>query len=504
MKSIVGEEPFLEIGDTERKNFGFRKFSFEEWSCYEPVEYFKHTSNELNIYKKGRGHLNLTNKGYNLLKPTSNLDTILNRQEVLKAFTKDIVGKNKFYQPLNRINLIQMYTNIINHMNYNKSTDMKPYLERLDQERNKLSNLFKEIGMDNLSEEIKSSHHPNLYEKATYSKNINDLGHIIIYRDRSKYLKINIPYEEKKPMINHSFGKFDIDELTGTNFYKILVALQHRMLYESIDKLSPLLTIYQEAHNLITWEQEVGPAVIPTISKNGNFEIKNGINMYLRDVETIPISFSFKKSSNNLINGIHSGGKSTGMNAISSFLYDGQCGFWLPADKAKIFLVDNIINTHQVIKRDFAGTLESELAQRWKEIKNAKENDIMFIDEFLIGASPDAAEDLEPVLLNDYKNAPGTKFIVTHRGESITEDSGWNIYSPDFKEEKEKVKPLYQFVKGRTSQEILKKHALQLFKKAINTIEEEKESHQKSNGRHNSLSNEWYEKLGKRIKEGRY
>jgi len=130
-----------------------------------------------------------------------------------------------------------------------------------------------------------------------------------------------------------------------------------------------------------------------------------------------PIDIKFEKSPN-LITGINMGGKSVVLTTLALSQYLCQFGFYVPASKAQIALVDNIM----LCMEDKQNYLEglSSFAAEMKNVNNiineTKKNDniFIFIDELARTTNPTEGKAIVNAMLETLKEKNIRSFITTH------------------------------------------------------------------------------------------
>jgi dsDNA-specific endonuclease/ATPase MutS2 len=135
----------------------------------------------------------------------------------------------------------------------------------------------------------------------------------------------------------------------------------------------------------------------------------------------VPITLSYNKKNPRIIfNGLHSGGKSYQLFYVPLYHLTAMSGFALPARNVTVPIIKNIYHSFEIEKNTHSGSLESELVERAEVIAKLKPGDMVVIDEFLQHASPDAAADLEPIILKEFENK--IEYIIIKQYKTTSTD----------------------------------------------------------------------------------
>jgi hypothetical protein len=418
--------------------------------------------------------------GYEGLRPITNVETIKDRQEVIRNFADNFNQTSVIADALNVLNLIYAggYSNSGNQVVHDTQERSK-VLNRYVQETKRI---VKELGrFDGILGEM-SDHYRDRFPLKIVTKILEACD-----KGSFDYLAMEINPRNQKKWNRHLregergkirfYGIMGLPEentkgkiiLEGNNAKDLGIDMKYVTTLAAGECLgllnriySPLASLYAEAFYL-----KNNNATLPLINENGSFEMVGG-----RPIIETPnprgTSISYDKNSAKVVlSGIHSGGKSHLLKTIAHYHLVGLSGFPLPATSATIPIVNRIFHSFEVDKINRGGSLQSEFFDRARFLRTLKEGDLALMDEFLQHASPDASTELEPIILNEFYDTGASVVVVTHRGDSLDDENKWQFYSPGFEEKGGRIMPTYSFEKGRPNQEILRKHAEQMLGDAL-------------------------------------
>ena len=484
--------------------------------AYKTLEEPLYEERALEHCSTNRSHL--LGLGYKLLVPVCDPEVIRNRQEVIRNFLTDFPDKKRYFPILNMMHLIDTWLSKTSDKEDSMGRplfDAKRTAGALDRyllEADRLHEEFSRAGglLSKLAQEYSEKSPRKATEQVIEACRNGKFGCLIFVKDKGSYRVMGIAQNvTPKEGDFISLGQHDLYEQLGwTN--QDFIRRGACSLSNVLGRIyAPLLALYFEAA-YINKRREKGQRVcLPKINKEGVFEMVEG-EPILETPEPVEWrSFRFdQKNSRALLNGLHSAGKTHLLMDIPLYVIRGLRGFSEPAYSAKIPIIKRIIHSINIRKLSQVGSLESELTRRAEEIMQARRGDLVLVDEFLMHASPDAADPLDPLILREYENTQATFIVVDHRGEGIDETK-WQFWSPGFREDSEgKIFPTYKFEKGRPNLDILKKHAIQLIRKIAQGqgLEEQKKPRP-----YESLSLpeqewqwQWLDKIERRILSGGY
>jgi len=480
-----------------------------------------HQEPHRNLYEHRRGaehfHSRLVSDGYYSLMPVCDVEVIKNRQNVIKSFLNDFPGNQGFFPMLNMMHLIEEWANWDKSRGFGYSGEgfssekagkvLRRYLDEAD----KLLDRFDEAG-GTLRKVAESYREEMPIENIELLVKVCERGRfdsLVLERNRSDIRVIGIVGREAKKKDRRYLGQYDLKDQIGwseDSFVKYGFREGVGMLRKFF---APLGFLYHEAGYVYRRREEGNRVCFPKINNQGLFEMVEGEPILDTPEPVAWRSFRFdEKLSKSILNGLHSGGKTHLLCDIPLYVLRGLMGLSLPASSAKIPLTRRIFYALHLDKQMVGGSLESEMKTRAQEIMSARKGDLFLIDEFLQHASPDAADPLEPIILEEYAKTKASFVIVDHRGESIDDGNSWRFWSPGFREEKGRVMPTYRFEQGKPSKEILMKHARQLLTKIKNELDEPEPgrkpyTHTMSNA-NGEFMEHWLKRIEERILEGEY
>lgn len=187
------------------------------------------------------------------------------------------------------------------------------------------------------------------------------------------------------------------------------------------------------------------------------------------ELEYVPINFKSKPGENKfLLAGLNSGGKSFFLeNLVTAYLI-GSMGLPLPAGKVVLPKYKNL-TYYKNTERGNGGKLESEMTQVARIVKTAKKDDVIVIDDFFEGGTPQVTSYIAADFLNMLSDIKSTVFIESHAPLDLNkfEKKGWAVYSPEYIKENGKIKPTYRLIRKKPNPEIMVKYARQIEDKCL-------------------------------------
>ena len=455
--------------------------------------------------------------GYEGLTAITDIDAIRKRQTVIRAFMDDLNGSQQFREIFNNLNLLDRWTR---HRKGKRRKDrsLTEYADSLKRYKEEVDVLVQEMAKyDNILGEL-SDHYRNRFpvkimNNTVKACNQGSFDYVIMEmeprdlkkwggkRKESKRGKIRLHGVMGLPDANIQGQVMGGDECAD-NFgigMQYLVDVAARKCLGWLNKVyAPLAALYSEAFYL-----KNNDVCLPQINEEGIFEMVDGKPIMPTPNPRGTSLYYDNKSGKVVLNGIHSGGKSHLLMTIGSYYLAGLSGFPVPAQSAKVPIVNRIFHSFDIEKRNRGGSLESEFFDRARTIELIRKGDLVLMDEFLQHASPDASTDLEPIILSEFYKTGSTIIVVTHRGDSLDDKDQWQFYSPGFTEENGRIIPTYKFQKGRPNQEILRRHAKQMLEDALKHEPVEKEKPDYSgypiDMDNYNASERWFDAIGERL-----
>lgn len=476
------------------------------------------------LYEQRKGqrrqaHSIMLDQGYHQLAPLCDPVIIRNRQEIIRSFLNDLNDKKAYFPILNIMHLINEWTRIDRRYSGGLPDSKKSagFLKRYLAEADKFSKLLKKEGglLEKLAEHYARELPREDIELLARACDKGEFDSIIIGKENGAFVFKGVVGDNKPVNVpNKSLGRYSLYEQTGCWTQPELVWAGFRKGLGILNKLySPVAALYFEADYMRRRQREGKNVCLPNINEEGRFEMIEGEPILLTPHPKAR-NFSFdKNNARAILNGLHSAGKTYLICDIPLYIIRGLQGFPLPSKDADIPITRRIFHALEIEKRDGGGSLHSELVQRAEEINLAREGDLHIIDEFLQHASPDAAEPLEPIILEAYEKTKATFIIVDHRGEAIEDGKKWNFWSPEYIEHSSgEINPTFRFSRGKPSNEILTRHAKQLLEKVARELDIPKQEKEKKGHKaewHNPFHDgenprDWEKRIEERALGGKY
>lgn len=443
------------------ETFSDEKVEFERFSDYRIDDKYNSSDPYFETPFPGKISTNIL-LSIHSLSPTTNIQTSLNRQNIIKSFIKDFKEDRTLLRPL------QVNSAAWTLMRTQKKDefDLNLILNRAYDETTKFFKLLE-------------SKAPNIANNYSTIINHESIQNVFKAKNKGGYDKILIGYKPhpikniismqgiflEDLITNDVLAINNISPMPKMNQTEFIKAQMIDELEQLKEILLPFIGLYSEAIYFVDREKKGKPICFPKINTSKYFSIKNAEPLDDLTNKIVGANIETDYNSESIIfNGLHSGGKTIMLRTLLRYFIDGLSGFTLPAEQVNLPLVKKIKHSFKV-EKSYGGKLQSEMRERYNDIKYAGPNTLLVYDEFLQHASPDAAEYLEPVLLNELKKSKALVALVTHRGYNVNE--AWKVYHPQFKEtEQGVIIPTYTFAQGKPDEEVLKKHALQILEKA--------------------------------------
>lgn len=435
--------------------------------------------------KRGRYvRSNILTWGYTQIAPLCDPVIVRNRQEIIRFFLDDLQGGKKYLPILNIMHLVNEWADIDRRYEGGLPDSEKSagFLRRYVKEADRFTRLLRGEGgvLERLAESCEKDLPREELDLLIRACDNGEFDSLIIGKEDGAFVFKGVVGDNKPVNVPHqSLGRFSLYDQTGGWTQPELVWAGFRKGLGFLNNIySSIATFYFEADYMNRRQRQGKNVCLPNINEEGRFEMVEG-EPILETSNPKPRSFSFdKNNARAILNGLHSAGKTYLICDIPLYIIRALKGLPVPSRSADIPVTRRIFHALEVEKRSGGGSLHSELVQRAEEIGQAREGDLYIIDEFLQHASPDAAEPLEPIILEAYEKTKATFIIVDHRGESIEDGKTWNFWSPEYMEHSSgEITPTFGFRRGKPSSDILTRHARQLLGKVareLNTPKEEK------------------------------
>jgi DNA mismatch repair protein MutS2 len=222
---------------------------------------------------------------------------------------------------------------------------------------------------------------------------------------------------------------------------------------ETVDALAQLDFIYGKA----VFSKQINGSQ-PAINETNKMEIIKGKHPLLvlrsdTQREVVPLDVKLGEKSNTLvISGPNAGGKTVAIKTIGLLSLMTACGLHVPADPTSDIAIFNrifaTIGDQQSIENDLS-TFSSHVAKLCEILNQAKNNDLILIDEIGAGTDPDEGASLAISVL-EHLNARGCNTVIsTHQGALKVfahETDGVENGSMEF--DRETLEPTYNFRLG--------------------------------------------------------
>ncbi len=446
--------------------------------------------------------------GYNACKLTTDLKVVRNRQQLVQTYLEDFNGDNELYPIFNMMHLITRWNDLINRSARNNNSfeifneKIMGVLDRFQHETQQLALKMDKMGYSKAASKIKEEWPYKKHKDITVACKQGRFDYLIVEPLRNGFNAKGVMGSDEfvleKRLISDAslYGKTKWDQ---SEFPRMAL---NNFVNSMIEHYSAYGALYCEAFYMYQRQNQGKNVCMPEINENGVFEILDAEPIIKVPNPRTTSLFYDKINSRVVLNGLHSGGKTFLLRNIPQYYVAALRGFPLPAKYSNVPKINDFHLCLESKKHSHGGSLQSELTNRKDLINKIGLNDLVLIDEFLQHASPDAAEELEPVILEEFYKTGATVIVVTHRGDAIKDGDKWHFYSPGFEEINGEVKPTYSFQRGRPPEEIMKKHAAQLLQSVLkNDVKEQKDPSIKISL---GIDFGWINEVEKRILEGRY
>ncbi|MEA3514038.1 MAG: hypothetical protein U9R34_01020 [Nanoarchaeota archaeon] len=449
------------------------------------------------IYYSPEGGLIGSNKMEELLthmyKPIQDQDIITRRQDLVKHFANATKEESNLM-----LNLLSQHSSLDNIVNYEKKRDDKksrhfpkmvhPFMELADSlsqlsEMYKNDSLMKDFSrrIDGLFEE-----HPVLKDAYLFDWKS---GRVLM----NPKCEVSLAKLSLKGTSSINIGLFD-DGINYSVFGNYIPDIE-RFAHECAPFIYTLGSFFYLAKAFDIAGKNDQPVCMPKINNEGIFELREALPIVTRIEGNSPINveFSYARGNNKVIlSGPHSGGKTELLKNIGVYHALALSGFFVPAEYANVPMTRRIITSFKKSAEKNKGSLESEINETSKVIRELQQGDLALWDEFLDTTKPELAAYLEEPLLEGFASTPATIILVSHRATSLRQDFGFRFMYPElkeievpeensayyirsektevdssgFKEGENKIKlliPTRRFIEGKPTPELTRNHAFQMW-----------------------------------------
>ncbi|MBR9682757.1 MAG: hypothetical protein GOV02_03715 [Candidatus Aenigmarchaeota archaeon] len=180
--------------------------------------------------------------------------------------------------------------------------------------------------------------------------------------------------------------------------------------------------------------------------------------------ELVNIDFNTKRSkSKNLFVGLNSGGKSFFLEALATTIMVANAGLPIPANKAVLPKYNRLVYYNNTGRESF-GKLETEMSDVARVIDKAEKDDIIIIDNFFEGGTPQVTTNVSARYMEALTDVPATVLIESHAPLDLEyfESQGWTIFSPGYIENDGKLEPSYVIEEAKPDHDVVTRFAVQM------------------------------------------
>lgn len=206
---------------------------------------------------------------------------------------------------------------------------------------------------------------------------------------------------------------------------KILNELYKTILnHIDIIKKNIQITAYVDMFNSFAFAASKLSLSYPIISNSFDIEIQNGFHIFLSSKSTKNSSYLSNQHRNFVITGPNMSGKSTFLRQNAIILILAQIGSFVPAEKAKLSLVDNIfsrIGASDDIEKGHS-TFMVEMIETASILQNATKNSFIVLDEVGRGTSTDEGQIIAYEILRYIHDVIQCKCIFATHYHDITKN----------------------------------------------------------------------------------
>jgi len=205
--------------------------------------------------------------------------------------------------------------------------------------------------------------------------------------------------------------------------------------------------------------------------------LKNKYDFYGGEYEACihyaPINFQTDSDEKKvLLVGLNSGGKSVTLETLATSMLLASAGLPLPADSV-VLPKWNKLTYYNNTKRSSFGKLETEMRDVSGIIKKAKRGNVIIIDNFFEGGSPQVTTHVAGKFLDELTKVDAHILVESHAPLDLDhfEEKGWTIFVPEYTEKKGWIEPTYKVSRGKPDPDVMARYAMQLARMSLNDSE---------------------------------
>lgn len=161
--------------------------------------------------------------------------------------------------------------------------------------------------------------------------------------------------------------------------------------------------------------------VLPELSGKG-FEFEDGINLFIDNPDPV----DYKVEEVRLLTGVNSGGKTSLLDMVSQIYVLSHMGFPVPAESARVELVDNFYYYRNIKKTMSSGALENILV-RFEELFSSEGSKLVLVDELENITEPGASAKIVSGILDILNSDDSIAVFVSHLADKVDKKTDSDI-----------------------------------------------------------------------------
>lgn len=201
---------------------------------------------------------------------------------------------------------------------------------------------------------------------------------------------------------------------------------------------------------------------------------------YVPFSDYVPIDFETKPDEKKIaFMGLNSGGKSITLENLALSEFIGSMGLPLPADRILLPRCKRLVYYNNS-RRGARGKLETEIRDVARIIKEAEKEDLMVIDNFFEGGTPQITTYIAHKYMDALADTDARVILESHAPLDLDhlERRGWTTFVPEYEIKHKKIKPTFKLKRGRPDPKVMMRYAVQMADKFLDS-EEDDESDEK-------------------------
>ncbi len=160
---------------------------------------------------------------------------------------------------------------------------------------------------------------------------------------------------------------------------------------------------------------------LPRLEKGG-FELENGRNLFIKNPQPI----DYRVEGVRLLTGVNSGGKTSALDLVAQSYILAHMGFPVPAESARLELLDEFYYYRNIKKTMSSGALEN-ILKRFEDLLDSEKSKLVLVDELENITEPGASAKIVSGILDILRRDDDIAVFVSHLADKIKNKAGFEI-----------------------------------------------------------------------------